>query len=131
VVVVDSPRSAGQDFIIACSVDCLYEIELDQTMYLINCVTLGIGTLIGWPHHDSSAFYVAESIVYDNQGEKPTVITGAIAVNYKALYCDNIYWRPDFYEDDALRPLFRQILYEFLANSGCLALQPKGMTNHE
>lgn len=118
---IDSIQDSNHDFIITCSVDCLYNIDLDGWMYVMNCITLGIGSIIGWPHHNSSAFYVGESIVYDNRGEEATVVTGTMALNYKEWYCDNIYWRPGFYDDYALEPLFEQMLYEMIANGGCLS----------
>jgi hypothetical protein len=121
VVLVDSISTAKQDFIITCSVDCIYTIELDGWMYVWNCLTLGIGSVLGWPHHDSDAFYVAESVVYDNRTKPPQLVTGTLVENYKEWYCDNIYWRPTFYGYAAMKPLFRQILYDFLARSGCLA----------
>ncbi len=121
VVLIDSIQNADQDFIISCSVDCIYNIELDSCMYMMNCITLGIGSIIGWPHHNSSAFYVGESIVYDNRGDEAAVVTGTMAMNYKEWYCDNIYWRPSFYDDYALEPLFEQMLYEMIINGGCLS----------
>ncbi len=121
VALIDSIQDSSHDFIITCSVDCIYNIELDGCMYLMNCITLGIGSIIGWPHHNSSAFYVGESIVYDNRGDEATVVTGTMAMNYKEWYCDNIYWRPSFYDDYALEPLFEQMLYEMIVNGGCLS----------
>lgn len=121
VVLVDSLGRSSEDFIISCSVECIYHIDLDEWMFVWNCLTLGIGFLIGWPHEDTSAFYVAEAIVYDNRGGEPEVVTGSLAENYKEWYCDNIWWRPSFYAGYALEPLFEQILYDFLAKSGCTA----------
>jgi hypothetical protein len=121
VVLIDSLSQAEQDFILSVSVDCIYQIELDGGIYVWNCITLGLGTFLGWPHHDSSAFYVAEGVIYDNRGERPQLVTGSLVENYKEWYCDNIYWRPDFYDLDELEPLFEQILYDFLTRSGCLS----------
>ena len=121
VKLVDSLSEAGQFFIISCSVDCIYTIELDGMMWVWNCATLGIGAVIGWPHHDSSASYVLESVFYDNRGEIPFIVSGSIVENYKEWYCDNIYWRPTFYGGAALSPLFKQLLYDFLTDSGCFS----------
>jgi hypothetical protein len=99
----------------------MYAIDLDGWIYLWNCVTLGMGFLIGWPHQDSSAFYVADAVFYDNRSGRPELVAGSIAENYKEWYCDNIYWRPSFYDGYALEPLFDQFLYDFLVRSGCLA----------
>jgi hypothetical protein len=121
VVLVDTAIRSDHDFILTCSVDCIYSIDLDGWMYTFNCLTLGIGFLLGWPHQDPSAFYVSEALIYDNRGSAPVVVTGSLAMNYKEWYCDNIYWRPDFYGASALEPLFEQILYDFLSKSGCFA----------
>lgn len=121
VKVVSSLSDASQDFILSCSVDCIYTIELDGMMWIWNCATLGIGAVIGWPHHNSAASYVLEGVVYDNRGEVPFIVTGSIVENYKEWYCDNIYWRPTFYGYGALKPLFKQMLYDFLVDSGCFS----------
>jgi hypothetical protein len=121
VVLLDGFGEADVDFIVSCSVDCIYSIDLDGGMYFFNWLTLGIGFLLGWPHQNPSAFYVMEAVIYDNQGEAPYVTASTLALNHKEWYCDNIYWRPSFYAAYALEPLFEQVLYDFLAHSGCLA----------
>lgn len=122
VMIIDSPSNATQDFIITCSVDCIYDIDLDGTMYTVNTYfTLGLGYLIGWPYQNSSAFYVIEGVIYDNRSGTPEVAAGTLAENTKEWYCDNCYWRPSFYAAYAAEPLFDQVLYDFLTRSGCLA----------
>ena len=61
VTVIDRLAGCSADFVVSCSVDCMYTIELDGLMYVWNCMTLGLGFLIGWPHQDSAAFYVGRS----------------------------------------------------------------------
>ncbi|MFH1999870.1 MAG: hypothetical protein ABIK28_09325 [Planctomycetota bacterium] len=121
VAMVNSLGEAKEEFILSCSVECIYTIELDGMMWIWNCATLGIGAVIGWPHQNSSASYVLEGVVYDNRGDFPVIVSGSIAENYKEWYCDNIYWRPTFYGGAALSRLFEQMLYDFLADSGCLS----------
>ena len=121
VFIIDRLESVGQDFTLSCSIDCLYNIDLDTAIWLLNCGTLGVGFLLGWPHQDSSAFYVAESIVYDHRGQEPVVVSGGITENTREWYCDNIFWRPDFYGPAALTPLFEHILYDFLTRAGWAA----------
>lgn len=112
---------ADVDYIISCSVDCKYSIKTDGTMYFINTImTLGIGYLLGLPYQDSQASYVVNAVFYDNRGNRPDPVSGTLAYNYKNWYFDNMYWRPDFYSDSALEPLFERVLYDFLAKSGCL-----------
>ncbi|MEW6745721.1 MAG: hypothetical protein AB1486_23475 [Planctomycetota bacterium] len=123
VILVQTPADSRADFVLSCSVECLYNIELDDWMFTFNCITLGIGFLLGWPHQDPEAFYVAQAVFYDSRGDDAVVVAGSLVTNHKEWYCDNIYWRPDFYEDDSLEPLFRQTLYDFLARSGCLGAE--------
>ncbi len=113
-------KSGDVDYIISCNVDCIYTIELDGFAYTMNCLTLGIGFLLGVPYQDSSAFYVAEAIVRDGKNDTQEVLSGSLSENYKVWRYDNIYWRPDFYGYSALKPLFNQILFDFITRSGCL-----------
>lgn len=118
VVLVDGKDATGADYVISCSVDCIYTIELNEAVYIANCVTLGVGFLLGVPHQESSAFYVAEAVVME--GKTGEVVSGSLAENYKTWRYDNMYWRPNFYSPGTLSPLFEQILYDFLTRSGCL-----------
>ncbi|MHC4469540.1 MAG: hypothetical protein ACYTDY_00465 [Planctomycetota bacterium] len=124
VVVVDDPFEAGVDYYITCSADCMYDIQLSSWMYAWNWLLLGTGFLLGWPHQDSEASYVTEAVFYqvsEEGGKRLPVLAGAsISTNLRTWYGDNIYWRPDFYGASALEPMFEQILYDFLAQSGCL-----------
>lgn len=119
---VDRAGSGDYDYYLTCNTECIYNIELDSLMYTWNWVLLGVGFLVGWPYQDSSAFYVAES-VFMQRGEAGTeTIGGSIAVNQVTWYGDNIYWRPSFYAARTLKPLFEQITYDFILESGVRSL---------
>ncbi|MFO0982910.1 MAG: hypothetical protein U1E76_14460 [Planctomycetota bacterium] len=120
VLAVDSLDDSRADFVISCSVECLYSIEIDSWMYTFNCVTLGLGFLLGYPYQDPSAFYVIQAVFYDRRGGAPQIVGASMGTNRKEWYCDNIYWRPDFYDRDSLDALFELVLHDFLTCSGCL-----------
>ena len=121
VVLLDNPGQGQVDYTISCSLDCIYTIEVNPVMFYVNTlVTLGLGYLLGLPHQESQASYVAQAIFSDNHLRDNPVVAGSLVFNYRTWYWDNIYWRPDFYGENALDSLFRQILYDFLTRSGCL-----------
>lgn len=122
VQLVDSLQQVPRvDYVISCSVDCIYTVELDGLRYFLNIFPLcGLGFVLGLPYEDSSALYVAQTVVYDMSATPPRAICGSLAENLRTWYWDNIYWRPDFYGASAMKPLFAQILYDFVTRSGCL-----------
>ena len=120
VEMVNNVKNSGTDYVISCSADCIYTIELNSFIYTMNCLTLGIGFLLGVPYQESSGSYVLESVIYDTRDGKDDVIAGSLAENYRCWRYDNMYWRPGFYGYSALKPLFQQVLYDFIIRSGCL-----------
>jgi hypothetical protein len=126
VSVVLDPFQARCDYYISVSTDCIYDIQLDGWMYAWNWMLLGFGFLVGWPHQDSEASYVTEAIFYqvepteDGKGGHSLLVGGSISTNHRTWYGDNIYWRPDFYGLSAHEPMFEQVLFDFLTQSGCL-----------
>ncbi|MHC4469772.1 MAG: hypothetical protein ACYS99_02315 [Planctomycetota bacterium] len=126
VEVVDDPLEARVDYVITCSSDCIYDIELNSWMYAWNWTLLGFGFLLGWPHQNSEGSYVTEAAFYkveeteDGKGRHAFLVGGTISTNVRTWYGDNIYWRPDFYSLSAMEPMFDQLLYDFLSQSGCL-----------
>jgi len=108
------------DVYVACSVDCIYEIELDGWMYAFNWLTLGLGFLAGYPHQDSSAFYLAEATFYELRDGRLQAVGGSLNCNQREWYGDGIYWRPGFYGEDALEPLFEQLTCDLLRETGVL-----------
>lgn len=118
VALVSSHRQREMDYYISCSADCIYEIELDSWMYAFNWMLLGVGFLLGFPHEDSSAFYVVEAVFYQVIDGELEAVGGTLVANERVWFGDSIYWRPEFYSGRSLDPLFGQITYDFLLSSG-------------
>lgn len=122
VVLVDDLTREDVDYYISCSADCIYDISLDSWMYAYNWILLGAGFVLGMPYQDSSATYVVEAVFFEGPAVdvEAQIVGASMVMNYKEWFGDNIYWRPSFYGESAMYPLFSQILYDFLLESGCL-----------
>ena len=128
VVLVEDESKAQVDYLISCSLDCCYSISLESASYAFNFVTFGVGFLLGLPYQESAASYLADAVFFEKDSQGLVLCGGTIVHNEKNWFCDNCYWRPDFYSASSLSPLFSQILYDFVLRSGCLA---KGRRSNE
>lgn len=120
VVLVDDLETVPVDYAISASADCIFETSLDSWTYTFNWMLLGVGFLLGIPYQDTTATYLVESVFYESDGTQTQLAGASIAFNQREWYGQNLYWKPKFYSAKNLEPLFEQVLYDFLLESGCL-----------
>lgn len=121
VVVVDSIAKGQADYLVSCSVDCTYYLRADGWGYACNIFPWCMGGfLFGLPYRDSTALYVGQAEFYDCRGEAPELVAGSLASNFKKWSAISLYTKPNYYGMRCMRPIFDQILDDFIVKSGAL-----------
>ncbi|MGE3164037.1 MAG: hypothetical protein AB7O52_03970 [Planctomycetota bacterium] len=119
VEIVDDPVAARCDFAISCSADSIRETTLDPWVYGFNWALLGLGFVLGIPYQDTQATYLVEAVFYEVQTPDVELAGASIVFNHRRWYGHNLYWDPDVHGAKSFEPVFAQLLYDFLVESGC------------